>query len=102
MNRSSDLKIFMQALEAVQKVLDMTKKKRIDNDLLDKVMQDLEMRVSATHSVSLASINITDSADAISDVNHADKVVGSEADLACGRETEHLIQLLGKILRQVN
>ncbi|XP_031123423.1 tetratricopeptide repeat protein 27 homolog [Ipomoea triloba] len=90
-----------QALEAVQKVLDITKKKRIDNELLEKVMQDLEMRVLTTHSVSLASCNITNSADAISDVNHADKIVGSEANLACERETEHLIQLLGKILRQI-
>ncbi|CAH9138759.1 unnamed protein product [Cuscuta epithymum] len=99
---AADIGNINQAMEAVQMVLDMTKKKRTDIDLLEKVMQDLEMRVSTTHSVS-ASRNATSNniTDVICDTNHAEKLVTSEAGLSFERETEHLIQLVGTILRQM-
>ncbi|VFQ79607.1 unnamed protein product [Cuscuta campestris] len=100
---AADIGNISQAMEAVQKVLDMTNKKRIDIELLEKVMKDLEMRVSTAHSVSPASSNVTNNniADVISDANHADKILTSEAGFSFEPETQHLINVLGKILRQM-
>ncbi|GFP84288.1 tetratricopeptide repeat protein 27 homolog [Phtheirospermum japonicum] len=67
---AADVGNFSQAMEAVQKVFDMSKKKRIDSELLERIMLEIEKQTS----VSVSAKN---------------------------RETEHLIELLGRILRQV-
>lgn len=45
---AADIGNFSQALEAVQKVLDMTKKKRVDIELLERIMLDIEGRASTS------------------------------------------------------
>ncbi|KAA0032517.1 tetratricopeptide repeat protein 27-like protein [Cucumis melo var. makuwa] len=70
-----------QALEAVQQVADMTNNKRVDAELLERIMQEVERRASNSHSES----------------NY------HEADLAVekSRETDHMVELIGKVLRQI-
>lgn len=97
-----DLVSSLKALEAVQKVLDMTKKKRIDVELLERMLQELELRTSTSHSECDALRDSSDSAEAVSNMINVDPLTSSDKDLAIERETEHLIQSVGKILRQVN
>ncbi|CAK9329909.1 unnamed protein product [Citrullus colocynthis] len=70
-----------QALEAVQQVIDMTNNKRVDAELLERIMQEVERRASNSHSES----------------HH------HEADLVVekSRETDHMVELIGKVLRQI-
>ncbi|XP_009597932.1 uncharacterized protein [Nicotiana tomentosiformis] len=92
---------FSQALEAVTKVLDMTNKKRIDIELLERMLQELELRTSPRNSELHALRDSTGSAEAGSNMINADLSTSSDVDLARERETEHLIQSVGKILRQI-
>lgn len=92
----------LKALEAVQKVLDMTKKKRIDVELLERMLQELESRTLTSHSECHALRASSDSAEAGSNTINVDPLTSSDKDPVIERETEHLIQLVGKILRQVN
>ncbi|KAI3459736.1 hypothetical protein Pfo_016399 [Paulownia fortunei] len=80
---SADIGNISQAMEAVQKVLDMTKMKRIDSELLERI------------------INHADPINVDSNVATANETRGLEVDSARSRETEHLIELHGKILRQI-
>lgn len=72
---AADIGNLSQAMEAVQKVVDMSKKKRIDSELLERIMLEIEGRTPA------------------SDV--------SPTDPARNWETEHLIEQIGMILRQI-
>ncbi|OIS97025.1 PREDICTED: tetratricopeptide repeat protein 27 homolog isoform X1 [Nicotiana attenuata] len=92
---------FSQALEAVTKVLDMTNKKRIDIELLERMLQELELRTSTRDSELHALRDSTGSAEAGSNMINADPSTRSDVDLARERETEYLIQSVGKILRQI-
>ncbi|KAM3301197.1 tetratricopeptide repeat protein 27 isoform X2 [Capsicum chacoense] len=98
---AADIGNFSQALEAVQKVLDMTNKKRIDVELLERMLQELELRTSTSHSECHALRDISDSAEAGSNRINVDPLTSSDKDPARERETEHLIQLVGKILRKI-
>ncbi|KAL2242510.1 UNVERIFIED_CONTAM: Tetratricopeptide repeat-containing protein trd-1 [Sesamum indicum] len=101
---AADIGNFTQAMEAVQKVLDMTKKKRIDSELLERIMLEIEGRVSVGLSqshVSNDNINHANSSNFESNVADANGAKSLEVDSASRRETEHLIELLGKILRQI-
>ncbi|CAN4112928.1 unnamed protein product [Withania somnifera] len=98
---AADIGNFSQALEAVQKVLDMTNKKRIDVELLERMLQELELRTSTSHSECYALRDSSDSAEAGSNMISVDPLTSSDKDLAIERETEHLIQSVGKILRQI-
>ncbi|KGN63294.1 tetratricopeptide repeat protein 27 homolog isoform X2 [Cucumis sativus] len=71
----------VQALEAVQQVTDMTNNKRVDAELLERIMQEVERRASNSHSES----------------HH------HEADLVVekNRETDHMVELIGKVLHQI-
>ncbi|KAK6143174.1 hypothetical protein DH2020_023522 [Rehmannia glutinosa] len=96
---AADVGNFSQAMEAVQKVLDMSKKKRIDSELLERIMLEIEGR---------ASINLSQSHVPTGDSNFTETNIGNvnetrslEVDSARNRETEHLIEFLGKILRQI-
>lgn len=70
-----DVGNFPQALEAVQKVLDMTKSKKTDPQLLERMMVEIEERIQSSDP-QLEVSNKT-------------------------RETDHLVELLGKILQQI-
>ncbi|KAL8491911.1 hypothetical protein ACS0TY_023490 [Phlomoides rotata] len=85
---AADIGNLSQALEAVQKVLDISKKKRIDSELLERIMLEIEGRLSIGLSQSHIPTN---------DIN---ETKGLEIDSARSRETEHLIELLGNILKQ--
>ncbi|KAK4422094.1 Tetratricopeptide repeat-containing protein trd-1 [Sesamum alatum] len=101
---AADIGNFSQAMEAVQKVLDMTKKKRIDSELLERIMLEIEGRVSVGLSQSHVSKDDSNHAKSInfdSSVADANGAKGLEANSASRRETEQLIELLGKILRQI-
>lgn len=80
----------------------MTNKKRIDIELLERMLQELELRTSTRDSELHALRDSTGSAEAGSNMINADTSTSSDVDLARERETEYLIQSVGKILRQVN
>ncbi|GMI88685.1 hypothetical protein like AT5G17270 [Hibiscus trionum] len=90
-----------QALEAIKTVLNMTNNKRIDVELLGKIMQYLEERTS----VRLPAVN---NVDDLSIQTSSDSLVDSvnppgNAEQTAGqlRENEHLLVFLGKILQQI-
>lgn len=98
-----DIGNLSQAMEAVQKVLDMTNKKRFDSGLLEKIMLEIEGRTLISHSessVPTSGSSRTDPVNVSSDVANASGT-NEEIDPARSRETEHLIELIGKILRQI-
>lgn len=72
---AADIGNLSQAMEAIQKVVDMSKKKRIDSELLERIMLEIEGRPPTND--------------------------GSHTDPARNRETEHLIDQIGMILRQI-
>nr|KJB14053.1 hypothetical protein B456_002G109500 [Gossypium raimondii] len=91
-----------QSLEAIKMVLNMTNNKRIDVELLEKIMQYLEERTSArltavTNDDDLPSQTSSDSIPcSVNPSANAEKNAGRL------RENEHLLEFLGKILQQVS
>ncbi|MBA0849280.1 hypothetical protein Goshw_013880 [Gossypium schwendimanii] len=90
------------SLEAIKMVLNMTNNKRIDVELLEKIMQYLEERTSArltavTNDDDLPSQTSSDSIPC-SDNSSAN----AEKNAGRLRENEHLLEFLGKILQQVS
>ncbi|OWM66522.1 hypothetical protein CDL15_Pgr013739 [Punica granatum] len=80
-----------QAMEAVKMVLDITSCKKVDIDLLQKITEELEKRAA-------------DSGDQKEDADfHSDSMGESCAQPLGGksRETEQLVETLGKILQQI-
>ncbi|KAL2459841.1 Protein prenylyltransferase superfamily protein [Forsythia ovata] len=101
---AADIGNFSQALEAVQKVLDVTKKKRIDTELLERIMLEIERRASTScfqSPMAISNSNYADLDNVHTNGNYVNESTSVEADSMRTRETEHLIQLLGKILRQI-
>ncbi|XP_022874841.1 tetratricopeptide repeat protein 27 homolog [Olea europaea var. sylvestris] len=103
-NVAADIGNFTLALEAVKRVLDITKKKRIDTELLERIMMEVERRAST--SVSQSPVTVSNSNHADLDNLHANgncvnESTSVEADSMRTRETEHVIQLLGEILKQI-
>ncbi|KAG2668551.1 hypothetical protein I3760_15G165800 [Carya illinoinensis] len=94
-----------QALEAIQKVLDMTRNKRIDAEILKRIMIEVERRASTDHSRSPMTTNDDNCADqsctddcgvdGLNESRHADSGLGRS------RETEYLVEFLGKVLRRI-
>ncbi|TYI96931.1 hypothetical protein E1A91_D01G108600v1 [Gossypium mustelinum] len=90
-----------QSLEAIKMVLNMTNNKRIDVELLEKIMQYLEERTSArltavTNDDDLPSQTSSDSIPcSVNPSANAEKNAGRL------RENEHLLEFLGKILQQI-
>ncbi|XP_075516483.1 uncharacterized protein LOC142551240 [Primulina tabacum] len=101
---AADIGNFSQALEAVQKVLDMTKKKRVDSELLERIMLDIEGRASTSPVQFLVPNDDSENIDSIKVDSLVDQLKEStrmEAESSRTRETEHLINLLGQVLRQI-
>ncbi|XP_024041240.1 tetratricopeptide repeat protein 27 isoform X4 [Citrus clementina] len=94
-----------QALEAVQTVLNMTNNKRIDTELLERIVLDLEGRTSIIESEScrtthnLNRTNNTCAKDLPVESVHVSSP--EESIMGRSRENEHLMEFLGKILQQV-
>ncbi|CAL5348892.1 unnamed protein product [Camellia sinensis] len=96
---------FNQALEATKKVLDMTSNKRSDSQFLERMMLEIEGRSLTKHSHSHLATNNHNYTDQIrpadSDVTCANESTDSEVRLAEIRETDYLVEFLGKILQQI-
>lgn len=94
--------LFLQALEAIQMVLNLTNNKRIDAELLERIMLDLEERVLVRHS-ELSAANDDSTEQGVSADSPLESINGSIHDESTmGRSRpEHLMELLGKILHQV-
>ncbi|OVA09405.1 Tetratricopeptide repeat-containing domain [Macleaya cordata] len=86
-----------QALEATKTVLDLTNNKRIDAELLEKVM--VEMEAQALRHSLLPSVGGGDPDDSfrhsVDDSKHQD------AGMTKSLETDHLVELVGKVLQQI-
>ncbi|XP_051118224.1 uncharacterized protein LOC127242645 [Andrographis paniculata] len=80
---AADIGNFTQAIEAIQKVLDMTKRKRVDSELLERIMVEVEGRANTDVESNIASNS------------------GTLYDSTRNRETDHLMELVGKILKQI-
>lgn len=93
-----------QALEAIQKVLDMTSNKRIDTELLKRIMVEVERRASTNHSGSPVMTNDDNCTDknrqADSQIDHLNESIYAVSVESWSRKTEHL-DLLGKVLQRV-
>ncbi|GAY45941.1 hypothetical protein CUMW_093170, partial [Citrus unshiu] len=93
-----------QALEAVQMVLNITNNKRIDTELLERIVLNLEGRTSViesdscrtTHNVN--STNNTCAKDLHVESVHVSSLEGSI--MGRSQENEHLMEFLWKILQQ--
>ncbi|XP_068650102.1 uncharacterized protein [Aristolochia californica] len=81
-----DIGNFSQALEAIKMVLDLSNNKRIDTELLDKLVEEVESRTSGPTRSPSAAIEDSDC---------------TSESLAKTRETEALMDSLGKVLQQI-
>ncbi|CAO2842093.1 unnamed protein product [Amaranthus hypochondriacus] len=82
---AADVGNFSQALEAAQRVLDLTGNKKYDGELLERIVQEMEKRYSTATACDKDFTNQTT----------------SESELAYSRETQRLMDMLGKVLQQV-
>lgn len=86
-------------------VLDLTNNKRIDSGLLERLTLEMEKRTSATHPVSseAAHDNHCAASASPSDSNaiHVGNSLSSESQDGISRETENLVETLGKVLQKV-
>ncbi|GAV61758.1 TPR_11 domain-containing protein [Cephalotus follicularis] len=95
----------VQALEAIQMVLEITSNKRIDVELLERIMLEMERRTSTKHFVPFTVTNDhngtrhTGSTD--SSVDFLNESENAEVMVGRSRETGHLMELLGKVLQQI-
>ncbi|GMY12667.1 tetratricopeptide repeat protein 27 homolog [Fagus crenata] len=93
-----------QALEAIQKVLDMTSNKRIDTELLKRIMVEVERRASTNHSGSPVMTNDDNCTDknrqADSQIDHLNESIYAVSVESWSRKIEHF-DLLGKVLQRV-
>ncbi|XP_065850492.1 uncharacterized protein [Euphorbia lathyris] len=86
-----------QALEAIRMVLQITKCKQVDVELLERVMLEMEGRASSGNS---AKSDDSSTKQIIRGGSHDVSGQHSETQVGWSRETEHLVELLGKILQQ--
>lgn len=89
---SSVVFFFFQAFEAIQQILKMSKNKRVDIVLLDRIMTELENRNSACKSSS-SPMEIEASSDESPETKPC---------AATQAETQRHLELLGKIIQQVS
>ncbi|GAB4853470.1 hypothetical protein Ancab_017660 [Ancistrocladus abbreviatus] len=88
---AADVGNFAQAMEAVRMVLALTSNKRFDTELVERILLEMERKASSQDSSS------PDTAD---DKNYNNQTsIGYEEAKSLG--TEHLMELLGKILQQI-
>ncbi|XP_058084717.1 uncharacterized protein LOC131232476 isoform X2 [Magnolia sinica] len=98
-----DIGNFNQALEATKTVLDLTNNKRIDAELLERLMVEMEVR-SSRHDLSSTTVGGPNCAIQTSPSNSSGDSLDNlplESSMARSWETEHLMDLLGKVLQQI-
>lgn len=98
---AADVGSYSQAMDAVCKVMDMTKNKRIDVDLLERLMGEVE-RLSSTISSKIPAATGDDDCSSYDQMSNLNINNGStnEESFSRNRESVMLIELLGKVLRQ--
>lgn len=97
--------LFWQALEAVGKVLELTNNRKFNVGLLEKIILEIEQRSTSNQIQSSLGNNgyaCNNNIQSDSDVNSVADVSSSEIDMARTRETNYLMEVLGKLLKQVN
>ncbi|CAE6127226.1 unnamed protein product [Arabidopsis arenosa] len=80
-----------QAFEAIQQILKMSKNKRVDVVLLDRIMTELENRNSACKS----------SSSSIETETSSDESAETKLCTATPAETQRQLELLGKVIQQI-
>lgn len=98
-----DVGNLFQALEAVKMVLNLSENKRVDAELLDKIMRKMEERPSKT---VLSSFDVLEGDNNCTEATHS--LTESSSESGCSesmlteqREAEILLDLLGNILQQI-
>ncbi|KAF7834088.1 tetratricopeptide repeat protein 27-like protein [Senna tora] len=85
-------------------VLDMSNNKRVDTELLERIMQEVEKRVSISHSMSPVTTDNEHNRHKLcagdSESGHDEQGSGVSIE-GRSRETEQLVLLLGKVLQQI-
>lgn len=72
-------------------VLDLTNNKRIDAELLERIMTEVESMSSPTNSAMTDNVDNT----------FVSGTTNTESEVGKSREAEHLVEFLGKVLQQV-
>ncbi|KDP35721.1 hypothetical protein JCGZ_10493 [Jatropha curcas] len=90
-----------QALEAIQRILHLTSCRQVDTVLLERIMQEMEGRASSRSSVCLPVTDDYSSTNQTCFGASHNAVHDSEIQAQWSRETELLVELLGKILQQI-
>ncbi|KAF3457759.1 hypothetical protein FNV43_RR02418 [Rhamnella rubrinervis] len=91
-----------QALEAVRMVLELTNNKRIDAELLEQIMVQLEKRASLSLSTSAAVTGNIDSQVSLDDSQIVSQnELCSESGMERSRESEQLLDCIGRVLQQI-
>ncbi|KAF3455579.1 hypothetical protein FNV43_RR00212 [Rhamnella rubrinervis] len=91
-----------QALEAVRMVLELTNNKRIDAELLEQIMVELEKRASLSLSTSAAVTGNIDSQVSLDDSQIVSQnELCSESGMERSRESEQLLDCIGRVLQQI-
>ncbi|KAK9086759.1 hypothetical protein Syun_029153 [Stephania yunnanensis] len=96
---AADIRNFGQALQATKMVLDMTSYKRIDADLLERVLMEVEAQTSRFNLSSNGGVAVKQTPDSYG--KKIEELHQEEPDLANSRETNHLMEVLGDILKQI-
>ncbi|KAK9146690.1 hypothetical protein Sjap_006593 [Stephania japonica] len=99
-----DIGNFGQALHATKMVLDMTSYKRIDADLLERVLMEMEARTLRFNLSSIGGVAVGVAVKQTPSDSYGKKIEElhhEEPDLASSRETNHLMEVLGDILKQI-
>ncbi|KAK2978674.1 hypothetical protein RJ640_029940 [Escallonia rubra] len=100
---AADIGNFSLAMEALQKVLNLTDSKRVDAELIERMMQEVEKRALSSHPESALATSNYDCSDQIhvnSNIDWVGKSTSLDVELSRTRQTENLVEWLGKILQQ--
>ncbi|KAK7350764.1 hypothetical protein VNO77_09697 [Canavalia gladiata] len=102
-NVAVDVGNISQALEGIQMVLDMTNKKRVDIELLERITREVEKRLSTSDVSPLTTDNKpkTDQFCIVDSGSENQEQVSGASVAGRSRETEQLLFLLGKVLQQI-
>ncbi|KAK2965676.1 hypothetical protein RJ640_029941, partial [Escallonia rubra] len=101
---AADIGNFSLAMEALQKVLNLTDSKRVDAELIERMMQEVEKRALSSHPESALATSNYDCSDQIhvnSNIDWVGKSTSLDVELSRARQTENLVEWLGKILQQI-
>lgn len=82
-------------------VLDITNNKRVDTGLLERIVGEVERMASNTTSMTDERSCSNQVCSVDSQVNICNESTNAEPEVRKSRKTEHLLEFLGKVLKQV-